>query len=132
MKKKLRSVLFAALSFLAIAYFYPGFKFDNPKVMVLAAVGFSVIYLFVRPILKIFSLPLNLITFGLFSLLINVILLYLLSSLVPGFKIVPFQFSGAEIAGFSLPAFYLNVFISAFVASVSLSFLNSVLFWIFS
>jgi len=132
MKKKLRSVLFAALSFLVLAYFYPGFKFDNPKVMILAAVVFSFFYLFVRPILKIFSLPLNLITFGLFSLLINVILLYLLSSVVAGFKIVPFHFSGAEIAGFSLPSLYLNAFISAFVASIALSSLNSVLFWIFS
>ena len=131
MKKVLRSALFASLSFLVLAYLYPGFKFVDTQSVVLATVGFSFIYLFVRPILKIFSIPLNLLTFGLFSLFINVILLYLLSVVVPGFEIVPFQFAGAEISGFHLPAVYLNVFVSALVASLALSFLNSLLFWIF-
>jgi len=132
MKKILRNALFAALSFLALAYVYPGFKFENPKAMVLAAVGFSFFYLFVRPILKIFSLPFNLLTFGIFSLFINVILIYLILTIVPGFKIVPFQFAGLEVAGFNLPAFYLNSFMSALAASIALSFLTSLFFWIFS
>jgi uncharacterized membrane protein YvlD (DUF360 family) len=78
------------------------------------------------------SLPLNLITFGLFSMLVNVGILYLISVFVPGFEIVAFKFEGYEILGFSIPAIQLNTFFSTLVASVFLSLSTSVFLWVFS
>src|SRR4030042_5419577 len=108
MKKMLRSAALASISFLILAYFYPGFTFGSPNDRLVTALIFAVLYLFLRPALKFLSIPLNLITFGLFSLLINVILLYLLTLTVRGFEIVSFNFSGVVFAGFNIPAIYLS------------------------
>ncbi|OGY23853.1 MAG: hypothetical protein A2126_00545 [Candidatus Woykebacteria bacterium GWB1_45_5] len=132
MKKMLRSAALASISFLILAYFYPGFSFAGPNDRVVAALIFAGFYLFLRPALKLLSIPLNLITFGLFSLFINVLLLYLLTFAVSGFEIVAFNFSGVSFAGFNIPGVYLPSFPSAIVAAAALSFLASLLFWIFA
>ena len=132
MKKMLRSAALASISFLVLAYFYPGFTFENPNDRLVAAVIFALFYLFLRPVLKLLSIPLNLITFGLFSLFINVILLYLLTLTAGGFEIVPFNFSGVGLAGFNISAIYLSGLFSAVAAAIALSFISSLLFWVFA
>ncbi len=132
MKKRFRTALLAILAFLLLTYFYPGFTFDSTNSITVASATFAFVYLFVRPLIKVLSLPLNFITFGLFSLLVNVAILYLISMIVPGFEIVAFQFEGCEFLGVSVPAFYLNTFLSTLVASAVLSVSTSVFLWIFS
>lgn len=132
MKKRFRTALLAILAFLLLTYFYPGFTFDSTNSIAVASATFAFVYLFVRPLIKILSLPLNFITFGLFSLLVNVAMLYLISMIVPGFEIVAFQFEGCEFLGVSVPAFHLNTFLSTLVASAVLSVSTSVFLWIFS
>ena len=132
MKKRLRNALFASLAFLLLSYIYPGFSFESSQTIIFSTVVFAFFYLFIRPILRILSLPLNLITFGLFSLISNVAILFLISLVVPGFEIVAFQFEGLSIFGLSLPSVYLNIFFSALAASSVLSFISSVVFWVFS
>lgn len=128
----LRNALFAAISFLVLAYFYPGFSFATPNDRIVAALIFALFFLFLRPVIKLLSLPLNLITFGLFSVFINVILLYLITAVLGGFEIIAWRFNGAIVAGASLPAVELSSLLSAIVASVGQSFLSSLLFWIFA
>ena len=132
MKKRFRTALLAILAFLLLTYFYPGFTFDSTNSITVASATFAFVYLFVRPLIKVLSLPLNFITFGLFSLLVNVAILYLISMIVPGFEIVAFQFEGCEFLGVSVPAFHLNTFLSTLVASAVLSVSTSVFLWIFS
>jgi putative membrane protein len=132
MRKKIRTALLAILAFVLLTYFYPGFTFDSTSSIAFASATFAFVYLFVRPLIKILSLPLNIITFGLFSLLVNVAVLYLISVIVPGFEIVAFQFEGCEFLGVSVPSFYLNTFLSTLVASVALSASTSVFLWVFS
>ena len=132
MKKRFRSAFYSSLSFLILAYIYPGFKFDEPSTILFAGAVFALVYLFIRPLFNLFSLPLNFLTFGIFGLLVNVALLYLISFFVPGFYIVGYQFSTATILGVNLPTFELNAFFSAVVAATLLGILSSLLFWIFS
>jgi putative membrane protein len=132
MKKRLRNALFASLAFLLLAYIYPGFAFDDSQTIILATAVFAFIYLFIRPVLKLLSLPLNLVTFGLFSFLVNLAILFLIAYLIPGFEIVAYEFEGFHLLGIQIPSLDLNVFLSALVASVALSFISSVVFWIFS
>src|SRR5690348_11087223 len=60
----------------------------------------SMLMLIVQPILKILFIPINIITFGLLSWLINVIVIYLLTLFVPEMHVVPWLFPGATWAGF--------------------------------
>ncbi len=132
MKKKLRNALFASLSFLILSYIYPGFSFDTSQTILFASGVFAFFYLFIRPILKLLSLPFNLLTFGLFSLVINVLIIFLISYLIPGFDIISFSFGGLGIFGFSLPATQISSLFSALIASSALSVISSIVFWIFS
>lgn len=83
--------------------------------------GFALCLLFmiVKPILNILSLPLNLITLGLFSFLTNTIILYLATVFVPQIRITAFTFSGASFSGFIIPSLSFNTFF-AFVVSAGL------------
>jgi len=132
MKKKLRSALFASMSFLLLAGFYPGFSISTTTSIVLATSVYGLLHLFVRPILKIFSIPFNLITFGMFSLVVNVAILYLLSWFVPTFDIIGFSFQTFSIFGVQINGSSLNPLFSAFTASTILSLLDTFLFWLVS
>ena len=132
MKKRLRSALFASLSFLILSYIYPGFSFESSETIIYATAVFAFFYLFVRPILKLLSLPFNLLTFGLFSLVVNVIIIFLISYFIPGFDIISFSFEGLSIFGLSLPMIAISTLFSAILASTALSLISSIVFWIFS
>ncbi|MDP2720934.1 MAG: phage holin family protein [bacterium] len=131
MRKKLRTILFSAGAFVIVCSFYPGFSFNNVNTLLLAALFFSIFYLVVRPILKILSLPLNLITFGIFGLLANAIIFYLVDTFIPGFEIRSFYYEGGGLLSLSLPSLYLNMFFSTVIGSLLTSLLTSIFFWIF-
>jgi putative membrane protein len=73
-----------------VEYLVPGFKLDNIWAATVAAVVIGIVNTFIRPILQIITLPISIATFGIFALLINVALLYVVSLLVPGFEIANF------------------------------------------
>lgn len=58
--------------------------------ILLIAVVWSVIVIVVRPILRVFTLPITVITFGLFSLVLNGFLFYAMAWIVPGFVVAGF------------------------------------------
>lgn len=58
--------------------------------LILAGLLLGIINTFVKPVIMILSLPFVLITFGLFTVIINVALLFLLTYLIPSFEIASF------------------------------------------
>jgi putative membrane protein len=56
----------------------------------LAALLWSVITMVIRPVLSILTLPITLITFGLFSLVLNALLFWAMTLIVPGFVVAGF------------------------------------------
>ena len=132
MRKKLRTALIPALAFASISYIYPGFRFEDTNAVLYSSAAFSFFCLFIKPFFKIVSLPVNLFTFGLFSLLANTAALYLISLLIPGFDITAFELHGIGVMGLDIRIIQLNSFLSLLIVSVLLSFLNGVLLWVFS
>lgn len=90
----------------------------------------SILFLIVKPILSIVTLPLNIITLGLFSFLINAIILYLLTIFVPNISIASFTFSGINFSGFIIPKFYVNNFFAFIIISIMLSLILGTLKWL--
>jgi len=78
------TIFLNALALLATAYLVPGFKVDSFTTALLAAIVIGVINTVVRPILTIITLPINLLTLGLFTFVINAVVLYLTTLVVPG------------------------------------------------
>ncbi|MFA6502809.1 MAG: phage holin family protein [Candidatus Paceibacterota bacterium] len=81
--------LIGAVAIIVAAYIVPGIAV-TPKVALIAAVVLGALNLFIRPVLMILTLPINIITLGLFSLVINALLVMLTAYLVPGFVVVGF------------------------------------------
>lgn len=87
---------------LVAAYFVPGFAVDSITIALVVALLLGVIGVTLKPILTILTLPISLLTFGLFSLVINAGILLLLASVVDGFSIS--NFFVALIAGIIIAA----------------------------
>lgn len=85
----IRWVLFA-LALLFTAWVVPGISFANFQTALLAAVVMGLINLFIRPIILILTLPLNLLTLGLLTFIINALMFLLVAKIVAGFVVAGF------------------------------------------
>ena len=79
----------SALAIGIASYLVPGVTI-TPMGALIAAVVLGALNMFIRPILIILTLPINILTLGLFSLVINALLVLLASTVVPGFAVVGF------------------------------------------
>ena len=77
----------------------PGIKAKNLVAFIIAATVLGLINAFIRPVLWFLTAPLSVLTFGLFALVINALMISLASALVPGFEVRGFgsAFLGAVI-----------------------------------
>lgn len=78
--------IISAIAILIAAYLIPGADVDLVGALVLAIV-LAIINLFIRPIISLLTLPINIVTLGLFSLVINALLIMLAAALVPTFEV---------------------------------------------
>jgi len=82
--------LIYAVAILITAYLLPGVFLAGPVVAIIVALVLSLINMFIKPLLIILTLPLNILTLGLFTFVINAALILLVSTIVPGFKVANF------------------------------------------
>jgi len=69
------------------AYVVPGVSVSGFWVAIIAAVILSIMNFVIKPILVLFTLPINIMTLGLFTFIINAVMVLLVSSIVPGFVV---------------------------------------------
>ena len=81
-------LIIAAVALLAIAYLVPGIEVASFYIALLAALVLGLANAVVRPLVFVLTLPVNVITLGLFTFIINAAMLWLASSVVPGFEII--------------------------------------------
>lgn len=111
----LRPVIRMALTLFLLAWVLPTISFSNWLTLIIASIVMTILYSLIRPILKIFFLPINIITLGLFSAVLNTLLLYLAIYLVPGFEITAMKIFGVHF----------NQFFSVMFISVLIGFVQS-------
>ena len=90
MIKILIRILATAVALLFIANYIPGIAVASFTTAVIVALLWGIMGLTVRPVLGLLTLPINLITLGLFSFVLNAILFWLLAAFVPGFSVAGF------------------------------------------
>lgn len=126
-----RNVGIYSFSLFALTQVLSGVKISGGAITyVVGGAVLSIMFVIIKPILNIITLPLNVITLGTFSFLINSIILYLLTILVPGISIAAFVFKGFSFAGFVVPSITLNTFFAFIVASLFLSIFVGFLTWL--
>lgn len=98
-------ILTAALALLIAAELIPGISVDGLYPAIIAALILGILNFLVRPVLIILTLPITLLSMGLFILVINALL---------------FWFAASFIAGFSVDSFFTALLGSVFVSILSL------------
>ena len=79
-----------ALALWLTSFIFHGISFSNKKSLLISALLLGFVNAVIRPIVIILTIPLTLVTFGLFLLVINAVMMMLVSALVPGFRISGF------------------------------------------
>lgn len=84
------SWLVLTLAILLAAYLIPGIRVRNLGSAVVAAAILGLLNVFVKPIAMFLSIPILIITLGLFIFVINALVLWLAAAIAPGFEIKSF------------------------------------------
>ena len=90
-----------ALALWVASLIFRGLKFESTSALVISALLLGLANAVVKPLLIVLTLPLTLLTFGLFLLVINALMIMLVAALVRGFKLSGFW-----------TAFFASIFIS--------------------
>ena len=77
--------LLSALALLAVAYLYSGVQVTTYSSALLAAAVIGLLNMFVRPVLVVLTLPVTIVTLGLFLFVINALMFWAASGLLQGF-----------------------------------------------
>jgi putative membrane protein len=83
-------VAIVALGLWLASYLLPGLQFDSPGYLLAAALLLGIVNAIIRPIAVILTLPLTLLTLGLFLLVVNAAMLGLVALVLSGFQISGF------------------------------------------
>lgn len=83
-------LLIRAFAVIISSYVIPGVYVDDFLTAILVALTLAVLNTIVRPILVFFTLPINILTLGLFTLVINGLIILLVDYLIPQFTVSSF------------------------------------------
>ncbi len=96
------------LALFIVEYLVPGFHLASIWTGIVAAIAIGLVNTFIRPILQLIALPISILTFGIAAFLINVLLLWGTSKLVPGFTIDSFTTALLSAIVLSLVSWFLH------------------------
>ena len=80
-------VLVTAVAVYFTAYILPGVSVSSAKTAVIVALVLALLNMFIKPILVILTIPITILTLGLFLLVINILIIKWTASLVSGFTV---------------------------------------------
>ena len=112
MTQFLAHLFITALLLLLVANLVRGVQVEGWGPAILGALALGLVNAFVRPLMILLTLPLTVVTFGLFLLVVNALMLWLVAALVPGFRVQGF---GSALLG-SLLLTLLNLGVAALTA----------------
>lgn len=79
--------LVSAIAIIISAYIIPGIRVPNFTTALITALVLGILNAVIKPLLLLLTLPVNILTLGLFTLVINAVIILLVASLVPEFQV---------------------------------------------
>jgi len=98
-----------SLALFLVMKLIPGIQIDRFQDLLLATLVIGLLNVFLRPIIILLTLPVTVMTLGLFTLVINGLMFYLAAHLVPGLHVAGFGTAFVAAFLFSLSSFILNM-----------------------
>lgn len=83
-------IFLSGLAVFIAAYILPGVVVDNFVTAIIVGIVLGIINAFVKPVLVILTLPITILTLGVFYFILNALLILLVASFVPGFSVASF------------------------------------------
>ncbi len=114
-------VVINAVAFIAAVYIVPRTDFNDVVKLIVVAAIFGVVNAYLRPIVKMLSLPLTLLTFGLVGLIINVVMVLLTAFISDSLKL------GFKLADWPPGEITVSVIITALLISIVVSIVSALL-----
>lgn len=130
MKKIIMDITTYTLSIYFTSIFFRGLVIlGGVESFFISGVLLTVASYILKPILKILTLPLTFLTFGLFSLIVNAVVVFAVSLVFPLFQVHSFYFGGLKLFGIILPSFSSNLLLSYLLISVTIYAVARFLYW---
>lgn len=131
MRTILRSIAIYLFALYFLPQIIPGFTLEGGLItLFVGAATLALMFLILKPILNIISFPVNLITLGLFSIVVNAFILYLLTIVVPDITVQPFTYPRSEFFGIIIPTLSFNTFAAYAYSAFILAGINSIIRWL--
>jgi putative membrane protein len=87
MGKFIGKILVTAVAALIVSYLLPGVNINDSVTAILLAVVLALLNGIVKPILIVLTIPITILTLGLFLLVINILIIKWAAAIVPGFTV---------------------------------------------
>ncbi|HVF69448.1 MAG TPA: phage holin family protein, partial [Xanthomonadales bacterium] len=130
-KTILRKIAIYTFTLFLLPSLIPGVKISGGlETLFIGGAALALMFLVLRPILNIISFPIRLITLGLFSIITNALILYLMTRFVEGISIGPFTYPELNFLGFSTPEIDFNIYIAYVFTAFVISVIESTLSWL--
>ena len=110
MKKIIRTFLFVFLALYSTQYLIGAFVYQSNDTILLSVVGLSILYIFLKPLISIVSLPTKGSVFFLISFISTGLVFFALPNVVPSLWFQPVTMGSLNILGYVLPSKVLNSF----------------------
>jgi putative membrane protein len=78
-------ILVTAVAALIVSYLLPGVTINNSVTAIILAIVLALLNGFLKPILVVLTIPITIVTLGLFLLIINILIIKWAAEIVPGF-----------------------------------------------
>ena len=109
MTRLLLTWMLNALALFIVMKLVPGIQIDRFSDLLIATLVIGLLNAFLRPLVILLTLPVTILTLGLFTLVINGVMFYLAAHLVSGFHVTGFGAAFLAALLFSLFSFFLNM-----------------------
>lgn len=131
MKGILKTIFINLFVLYVVSQLFNGIKYDNGVSTFLSAgVFLTISSIFIKPLINIMILPINLVTFGVFRWISSTAALYIVTLVVPGFLIERFYFSGYSSIWFDIPVINFSGLFAIILYSFAISILGTILHWL--
>lgn len=107
----LLTIILSTIAVFVTAHILPGVKVAGWGTALVVAVVLGIVNAFIRPLIFILTLPINILTLGLFTFVIISLLVLLVSAIVPGFQVDGFWWALA----FALVLAIINGFLNSLI-----------------
>lgn len=130
MRFLLRPLLIYIIALAFLSRILPFLHLRGENTLVLAALALFVLNVLLKPFIKVILLPINIITLGLFSWLVHIVIIFLASLAVPGFSLTTASFPAIRVGLYMVPSINLSIIWTYLLFAFLLSLIVGVFDWI--